>query len=1705
MRLPSQPPTGPIQSRHESCFRDTNVSFLRDRLSNKLGISSRNVGKGDRPVRLTRTTSSSPLRTRANLTAVCRSRSAPEDSSTNSRRTEVTLSELRSRKVQQEATRRLSRSPDLTAPTEVRKILQKQKEKDIRGRLGSRSLPPGTVVRSSTALYSSARNSGVHCHPDDKSLRVTVAISAKGRELLQPKTASSTTFTTSTVATTTTTSSKSPSPSLSPSLGSQKGNAFSRQTMKSVSPRRYSPSSTLKTKPAVYPCLSTPSTPLKRTSRSTNKECMSIESPRTPKSLRTATPSLIELTTDEGNRRVRRNSSADVKKRSKEKSLVLSVKRPLSVPKTVSKAASHGSGKGLEKEDKDDNKKKVKKSKVDSNGESRCAHASKRNGSSKSSLGNRARVSNDEKQKSRTEKKPNSVRRTETVADLTVVPPVREQPAQSDSLLGVTAKRNMSPLNTESFFQHLLLRDILAPTPSAASGLCRSSSVLQRARQFNEEVTGKTLGRTPYRTESTLGLLNVYLAQKRPVTNSKFRSLDRDLSLSSRSPSPSYQSVTFPVHSHLFHFKRGSSRHEADVGMFYSLSPSRSRTPESEGREYAKGRSSSEPPLPSSTGVTSRSHSPRIKIQHGTLSNMSSSAHCQSRPSSPSPTRSAACRRIRGARSQIVKTVESIAGVRRKGIRARSAGDVEDARQGHRREFKAPNTLQAHSTSSLNISHITDHSEYQSYVMELVHSARKSERFRELHRFYSSLERLGQLERTTSTGDLRPRQKGEEVIDYDRWKQLRTKEKAEEEMKVLYKKLKEDQKEKDLLFESKNVESLRWRGEQDRGLRCREKSVEDLKHHFDKLSVEETDLEATRRKELDAKKDVYKPLWRGSSVINLANCLAAVTGSRRGRPVVEDTMIHSMSRSLSRHSSGRYGRGIGSRLWSSLSMDQVNALKTQLSEIYSSVSNMKCDRLMMPRDYEISVPPEIEAVPRSQADDKETLHVRCNSLLTRDQMYSPLVRRKETRRTESMKADSISSLPHWKKNGINPKPDAHRSHSDHMKPLSEIEKKRLSMTLSQEVLDHVTRKQRKSSVPVVRARETMGAVAAAAAKGLRKTPSPSSSSVLSETISPRTCYSLEMSEEDASEHRASSSRKNDFLLVLTPSDGSQTRHQEVQKVVEEWANAKPSAGNAVETWDGKTENGVVARLVRTTSASETESASSDTSTRTVIHRGGSGEDVLRKVEYFERKQVSAASSTAGGRVCRSTNDIRTPHHPILTHSSRAKSAPGAFSTLHTVIMPSVPPSSARLHPSQSYADLKELFGEQSRLRYAAVPLMTQKRQESASPQRSARSESRESRKRPKDDFHQSHQGSVSPYRAYCSSSSTESLFRQRSRSVSPDLTKYWRSYLQMVKQGDVRKLCNKFESLEEICCFSTGEGGKLKSQFTLKRHCSDPELARDFLARRRTDTSRVVVRGQEVGDVRWLRRRYETCCRGRSRGRKARALSPVLRIPFRVEDRYMPHINVISKTASLQRHSASSSPQRQAAVSEDEGFMHFHTGEVQRIREKFESQLSLMGQMFTSTPDVRELRDIAPYLGCHWVAHKFPDTQPNSRSLSSPELRSAPPVPRQTSKESRPRPASSSPTRSRRQLLSILKPQQPLQQCQTSSAATVATSDVIQRRDVFANQVFDPSIHRPLYRYQPADNASGTGQRYAGCNWWGRHSSPRPTVTFKGANSFNVI
>lgn len=122
---------------------------------------------------------------------------------------------------------------------------------------------------------------------------------------------------------------------------------------------------------------------------------------------------------------------------------------------------------------------------------------------------------------------------------------------------------------------------------------------------------------------------------------------------------------------------------------------------------------------------------------------------------------------------------------------------------------------------------------YHCYIKELLTTNRVSSKFRELSRFYRTLARMGELELRTMA--VEPRRKHEDsLIDYERWRALKDREKAERELQMVYQRLRVDQKEKGLLFRPKDVEALKWRRELDRGLRVKERSVEDIKGTFER-------------------------------------------------------------------------------------------------------------------------------------------------------------------------------------------------------------------------------------------------------------------------------------------------------------------------------------------------------------------------------------------------------------------------------------------------------------------------------------------------------------------------------------------------------------------------------------------------------------------------------------------------------------------------------------------------------------------------------------------------------------------------------------------------------------------------------------------------------------------------------------------------------
>ncbi|XP_014484603.1 PREDICTED: uncharacterized protein LOC106749540 [Dinoponera quadriceps] len=1026
-------------------------------------------------------------------------------------------------------------------------------------------------------------------------------------------------------------------------------------------------------------------------------------------------------------------------------------------------------------------------------------------------------------------------------------------------------KRHQEATRTDTFFQNLFLRN-----PP------KRSLVGERTKMLQDMAN--------YKSEPSLKSLSVYLAHKRPVSNSKFKNWERD-SVSSRSSSPPY-GVCWPGRSLL----QKVSKFDSLLGIdeFGSL-----RSPE---LSHVKERSLSEPPLKTES-------SPRS--------------------SSPSPTRAETPRQIRGVSKQDTP----------KKIRARSAGEAK-------RPLGSTLSL-TKSTGSLS-----DREDYQQYILELLHHRRKSRRYKDLRDFYASLSRMGQLERTFSSGELRPRMRNEEIIDYERWQRVRSKEKAEQELKALCGKLRSVQRDKDFLFTVRDVDKFRWHG--DCGLRCKERSVEDILQYFKKLENEESELESSKRRNISLQKDTYKPLWRGSSVVNVASAM-----QRKANGGQDGEHPSSLQRSL----------GGSKKFWSSLSIEQVATLKKQLNEIYGSDGPQKAaavrsngeveDKRESLSRYEIIVP-----AGRPQGDSKG-LHVRCHSMISQSAM---LLKESEASRVEaSKKSDS--------KGGI----------IERSPTMSELEKKRLSLTLGKEVLDKMTR--RRMSAPLA-PRETRGSIAAALAKvsSRKEVASCPSGTASVASTSPRTCYSLEA--EDSTRLKD----KSDFLLVLTPNN--ETDKQRVETVLEEWSKKPPLlAVEAPTTKAGRLGPG---------SDADSMTESSEASVRTVIQRNVETEDVSRKIEFFENVERRGEA-----------------------HRGWKK-----------------------LSSSQSFADLKELFGETESAKYSG-PAGSRSRSPTLldDTRRQLPSCSRErERERAR---------SVSP----CRSNSSCSLDSGWLRSSSPDPERYWRAYLKLVRNGTVRRLRARFESAEEL---------RAKVAPTPKRFRSDPELARSLLKRASEDGA------PKRADVAWLRGRFE----GR-RARRRGESPPIPRVPLRRENLSMPRIDVISKTAELKEPTVTSTVSNHAVRQAETKELRAKKP-VCRMRKRFESpdagrRTSVIGEMFTSAPDVRELRDIAPYLAGRWVAHRFPNRRDNMRSLSSPaDLELHRGSSKKTERASSPTPAS------------ILKPSQ----------------------NIFAGQHFDPDKHRPRFRYQPPPPPpSPAGGRKHGTLW---PTLPvytaRPTVTFEGLN-----
>ncbi|XP_064071405.1 uncharacterized protein LOC113401289 isoform X4 [Vanessa tameamea] len=808
-----------------------------------------------------------------------------------------------------------------------------------------------------------------------------------------------------------------------------------------------------------------------------------------------------------------------------------------------------------------------------------------------------------------------------------------------------------------------------------------------------------------------------------------------------------------------------------------------------------------------------------------------------SRSQSPASIRSPSSRRIHNARTHTKLETE------KKEYRRRSADNEE------RNVNKNKKILRTKSDSNIS----ANDPDYDEYIQDIQNIKGRSERFRELNRYYAYLERVGELEKATSSRNLLYyRKKDEEIIDFDRWKKIRIIERAEEELNNLYSKLKRAQNEDDILFYPRDVNDYRWNFNRERGLRVKEKSVEDLKEELQqKKCTEGIEIDHSQCK------DAYKPLWRGTSVaetaFNINNKNKDITKSYKVQPNKINLQFDSMT-------DLRKKIGLGNRLWSSLSMDQVNALKNQLNAIYGKEFNSKSNK--DDEKYTIEV--------KEKSTKNPSLHVRCSSLITP---------KTSALKTTINKSESIAAITY----PINFEKELKNNVNKMQMTLSENEKKRISQSLSKEVLDRISK---------------------------------------FDTFS--------LKEDNNFKHQTEYTKTFEDTNVI---------NKPKNIVVTDKIN---QADEPIKKLSQKNE------ISNTSSASETETGS-DMSSKTVIYKGPKIE-VQKKVEYFE--------------------SVKDDKQPQVIYHARDSSDEKNISKEYNKVEENRETKfeNNQIFQSQSCADIKELFGESEKNKFLSLPLKADLNSRSTSPQ----SELYVSDRRTPDTRF----------------SSDETIWR--SRSPSPDPERYWRAYLKLAREGEVRRLARQFDS-------PSAAGA------VLRRFRSDPEIIRNDIKN-------------------WPSERA-------SRQEKCRVLLPVARMPLRPNNRFMPHIDIISKLAALRRRNSTRSHSAEEALE-------CRPGEVERIRRRFEA-MSLLGQIYTSTPDVSELQNIASYLAGPWIAHQYPKPEDNNKPLKDPN----------TLVRGR-----TAPTKSEKN--------------QSFKKNTVKLNSIL-KNESLAKQAFDPSAHRPASRYEP--------------------------------------
>lgn len=963
-----------------------------------------------------------------------------------------------------------------------------------------------------------------------------------------------------------------------------------------------------------------------------------------------------------------------------------------------------------------------------------------------------------------------------------------------------------------AFFQQLFMRDLrVAPSPPP---------LVIGAVQQRVNVWDKILDR-PARVVADASVdrappqWNHLLMHRQPVTASRFHLAEYEQRLrQSRSLSP----------------QRRRQQHSRQTFVHFTANDEVDEEHQQQHQQQQEfGYRSRSVPTTGELCLTEVIEPNRPLVIHGRTMMMTTTTATKSSSSAIQMIRSPSCRRIHSHRSATATATPPTVHK----IRARSAGvPSKDAEQDDEQRFNSLDSAlnTSHSIGALNVD-----ASKRCYQNHHSPASRPCERFRDLNRFYADLERVEQLEKATSSTDIRPIRRRGELIDFEEWRKLRQHERAERELNTLRGRLKQNERDKDFLFRAKYPEDIRWSEQADSGLRCKEKSVEDLKEIL---------RERTWHERPDADTDRYKSLWRGSSVLDVAsNMTHKYGGDEPAAPATASATLPNMRRKPK----AAKGLGISDCLIGALTDDQVSRIETQLCEINDESAP---DAVHDPK-YVVNV-----------SGDKRTerhagLTVRCNSAISKEDLFGPMLLRHQARVAENMKTATPAQQQNAAESHGNVRVSRSVDRFEHIirnaeqRALSESEKRNILHNISKEICDKIGKRRQQADAPyaeVLVPKETRGAVA-------------SSKAQTSQRAKPAHFLDERSTEEP------------EKVVPVTSVDGNDND-------------------------DNDDDDGI------------------DEPTKEALRK------VDDTIEYFERKMEEPPPEPTVYKAC----DYSSPDEDDVCRL--------------------VTSDDNRKQRSTSATDFRELFGETT--------------QRSLTPLRD-----------------------ISPPAPASNSTSVESVFR--SRSISPIV------YRSKSAGSDVHRIRNHFE------CLTLPKPAKARPELTLlQRHQSDPELHQplaESTAVTLPPKLGTAVPRHESGDVSWITHKFETrnWSQRSSRSRCRHIRSPVPRIVYRTAvDRLMPHIDIISKTAALKSglDGAHNAPtRRQPGPLAVAGV---RAGDVRKMRRKFESaaaseRMSMLGQMYTSSPDVSELRDISTYLSGDWVAHRYPHRNDNARSPGTPE------------------------------------------------------------------------------------------------------------------------